>query len=176
MGNNAQTKSLVNDAVTLQQETNSKGVNADHILNKTETQQASMNQMAEDDKLVDKQQMTPISLSHAKQTMLQDNGQGTEFLSVKHGANGETSANNREFPTDYEFQTMGGSMHNIQTNDKGQAVVTNANEILSSQKEMETDSQAECVSPMNLMAHQLTPKIPLPPKVNVIKSNTQIVS
>ena len=82
--------------------------------------------------------MTAISLSHAKKTMLDDNMHGTEHLPDRQ-ADGEP---NRDFPSDYEFRTTGGSIHNIQTYDKGQAVVSNAGEmiLLQSQKEMETDS------------------------------------
>jgi len=42
-------------------------------------------------------------------------------------------------------------MHNINMTDKGQDVIVNGAEILSSQKEGETDSQAEYVGHTNLM-------------------------
>ena len=176
--NSTRVKNNTTDATLLNNENHTgmidRGVPTSSILNKTETQQANMNQPG-DEKLYEKP-VTPISLSYAKKTMLADTGQGTDLLPAGKSNVGP----NADFPSDYNFQGETGSMqkiHNHHSHEKGQEVIITGGDILSSQKEGETDSQAEYIGlGQNLNSHQLTPKIPQAPQVSVIKSNTQIAS
>ena len=62
------------------------------------------------DKLIDKP-VTPISLSYAKKTMLEEAGQGTELMAGKQ-VSGDGGPN-RDFPSDYNFQQETASMQKV---------------------------------------------------------------